>query len=100
LTRSHDLLARYGGEEFVCILPDTPLEGGQAKAKDLLNAIRKLAIAHESSEVAGSIVTASIGLASVTPDHQHTMKDLISAADSMLYQAKQQGRARICATQI
>jgi diguanylate cyclase (GGDEF)-like protein len=100
LTRSHDLLARYGGEEFVCILPDTPLEGGQAKAKDLLNAIRKLAMAHESSEIENGIVTASIGLASVTPDHQHTMKDLISAADSMLYQAKQQGRARICAMQI
>lgn len=100
LTRSHDLLARYGGEEFVAILTDTPLEGARAKAVELLDAIRKLAIAHEASEVAGAIVTVSIGVASVTPHHEHAVKDLVSTADAMLYQAKQEGRARINAKQM
>jgi len=100
LTRSHDLVARYGGEEFTCVLPDTPLEGGQAKAADLLKAVRELAIAHATTDVPYGIVTISIGVACVTPHHEYAMKDLIAAADGMLYQAKQQGRARICARQL
>ena len=37
--RDQDLLVRYGGDEFVCVLPDTPAEGGRAK----LDGIRKAA---------------------------------------------------------
>src|ERR1700728_3458009 len=45
-TRSHDLVARYGGEEFVCVLPETPLAGAEAKAHALEGAIRELKIGH------------------------------------------------------
>jgi PleD family two-component response regulator len=38
--RSHDLVARYGGEEFVCVMPETPLEGAEAKAQALERALQ------------------------------------------------------------
>ncbi len=94
VTRSHDLVARYGGEEFVCVLPDTPHEGAEAKAEVLIAAVRALALPHTKSDVAGGIVSISVGLASVTPHHEHIMENLTLAADQMLYQAKQDGRNR------
>ncbi len=100
MTRSHDLVARYGGEEFVCVLPDTPHEGAQAKAEALLAAICALAIPHTTSDVAGGVVSISIGLASVTPHHEFIMENLSLAADQMLYQAKQEGRGRVKATRL
>jgi diguanylate cyclase (GGDEF)-like protein len=99
MTRPHDLAARYGGEEFVCVLPDTPHEGGLAKAQSLLAAVRALAIPHAASDVPGGLVSISIGLASVTPHHEHIMENLTLAADQALYRAKQDGRGRIKSTQ-
>ena len=100
MTRAHDLAARYGGEEFVCILPDTPPEGAMAKAQRLLADVKRLAIAHAKSDVPGGVVSISIGIASVTPHHEHIMENLTLAADQMLYQAKQEGRGRAKATRL
>ncbi len=100
MTRSHDLVARYGGEEFVCVLPDTPHEGAQTKAGELLAAVRTLSIAHATSDVPGGVVSISIGLASVTPHHEHIMENLTLAADQRLYHAKQEGRNRVKAIRL
>jgi diguanylate cyclase (GGDEF)-like protein len=99
MTRPHDLAARYGGEEFVCVLPDTPHEGGLAKAQSLLSAVRALALSHAVSDVPGGLVSISIGLTSVTPHHEHIMENLTLAADQALYRAKQEGRGRVKSTQ-
>lgn len=99
LARSHDLLARYGGEEFACILPEASLEGAEQKARAMLLAVRTLAIPHETTEVAGGIVTISLGVASITAlkndDNGPAM--LIGAADKLLYEAKHAGRAQVLA---
>lgn len=95
MTRPHDLAARYGGEEFVCVLPDTPYDGGLAKAQSLLEAVHALAIPHIASEVPGAMVSISIGLASITPNQERFMENLTLAADQALYQAKQEGRNRV-----
>ena len=100
VTRSHDLVARYGGEEFVCVLPDTPLDGAQARADAVLNAIRSLGIAHVATEVSGGVVTISVGLASVIPSHEFQAADLNLEADRMLYLAKQEGRAQVKSSQM
>lgn len=100
MTRSHDLVARYGGEEFVCVLPDTPHEGALAVAQTLLAEVRRRALPHANSDVPGSVVSISIGVASVIPIHESDMESLTLAADQMLYQAKQDGRARFKATQL
>jgi len=99
-TRSSDLVARYGGEEFVCVLPETPLAGADAKAQSLESAIRALGIPHEKSKVPGGIVTISLGVAVAIPTLRGNLADLILGADRSLYLAKNAGRAQVKTLQI
>jgi len=91
LCRAGDLLARYGGEEFVAILPHTDISGAAELAAAFHNHVRKLAIPHSDSSVS-SIVTISIGIASVIPNKNISPSQVIAMADKALYQAKQAGR--------
>jgi diguanylate cyclase (GGDEF)-like protein len=99
-TRSHDLVARYGGEEFVCVMPETSLEGAEAKAHSLEKAVRVLGIPHENSSIPGGIVTISLGVAVAVPDVGDECAELILCADRSLYMAKDAGRGRVKAMQL
>ncbi|MEW5852930.1 MAG: diguanylate cyclase [Myxococcota bacterium] len=90
--RETDLCARYGGEEFVVLLPMTGLEGTLTTAERL----RQDAAAH--LKVADRAVTISVGVAHV-PTHgaAETLEALFERADRQLYEAKRQGRNRVCA---
>lgn len=93
--RTGDLIARYGGEEFVALLPDSDLEGALTVAEDCLAAILDAEIAHANSDVL-PCVTISIGVSAMVPIHDKSSTMLIEQADIALYQAKQNGRNRIC----
>jgi len=93
--RTSDLIARYGGEEFVALLPDSDLEGALTVAEDCLEAILDAEIAHLNSDVL-PCVTISIGISAMVPIHDKSSTMLIEQADIALYQAKQNGRNRIC----
>ncbi|TSE34587.1 Response regulator PleD [Tepidimonas fonticaldi] len=96
--RSTDLVARYGGEEFACLLPDTGLDDAQRLAVQLLEAVRAMAIPHRHG-TPGGVLTASFGVATragpAQPGWQPAL--LLGLADAQLYEAKHQGRARVCA---
>ncbi|BAE52065.1 diguanylate cyclase [Paramagnetospirillum magneticum] len=92
--RPPDLAARYGGEELVCILPDTDAKGVEAVGNAVLEAVRGLAIPHAFSK-AVDIVTVSIGGVSLIPTEATTPKQIIEAADSVLYASKEGGRNRL-----
>lgn len=92
--RDIDVAARYGGEEFVIMLPDTDLPGAEQVARELQQAIRRLHIEHEGSNVE-PFVTLSIGIASHTPRFPEKPEELLHAADTALYKAKEHGRNRI-----
>ncbi len=92
LNRGQDLLARYGGEEFVALLPNTSLAGAKLKAEALRQAVLDLKWQHPSSEIAGGVVTVSLGVSAVQPGPAFTSKDLMIAADRQLYRAKRNGR--------
>lgn len=94
IRRPGDLAARYGGEEFVVVLYNTPVKGAQKVAESIRQAIEDLKIKHDSSPV-NSIVTASFGIASVMPEENKSIQDLINAADCALYEAKETGRNRV-----
>ena len=87
------LVARYGGEEFVIVLPHTKSESAIYIAEQIRVWVKNLAVEHLQSEV--GCVTLSLGVASTFPRSPIAQKDLISAADRALYQAKDQGRDRV-----
>ena len=91
LERSTDLVARYGGEEFCFVMPETPLEGTIYLAKQIQHGIAELAIPHLKSAIS-SIVTVSMGLASIIPTLNNDYNDLLKIADQKLYLAKHNGR--------
>jgi diguanylate cyclase (GGDEF)-like protein/PAS domain S-box-containing protein len=94
--RPADLLARYGGEELVAVLPDTSLEGALLIAENMRLAVATLAIPHAKSPTA-PYVTLSLGVAVLVALPDTLPKLLIEAADKALYQAKAEGRNRVCA---
>jgi diguanylate cyclase (GGDEF)-like protein len=99
-TRSFDLVARYGGEEFVCVLPETSLEGAEAKSQKLERSVRELRIPHEDSDVAQRIVTISVGVAVSMPASGAECAELVLCADRSLYMAKDAGRGQVKALQL
>jgi diguanylate cyclase (GGDEF)-like protein/PAS domain S-box-containing protein len=92
--RVGELIARYGGEEFVAVLPGVTGAELLAFAHRLRTAVAGSRIPHPRN-TAGPYVTVSVGAASVVPDAGSEPESLIALADSMLYQAKRNGRDRV-----
>jgi diguanylate cyclase (GGDEF)-like protein len=97
LKRATDLLARYGGEEFACLLPDTDPAGALVVAQLLVQRVRELGIPHAGSDVA-AVVTISVGVCTQAAASLGTVPALLHEADARLYQAKSEGRDRLCAS--
>jgi len=94
MDRGGDRVARYGGEEFVAVLPETSLGGALFVAERMKQAIRQLNLKHAGSPFGH--VTLSFGIASGVPMPETEPQKLVGAADNALYQAKQEGRNRVC----
>lgn len=92
--RHRDLVARYGGEEIVLILPGADLEIARRVGERARAAVANLAIPHADFPL--GIVTVSVGVASMAPKTNEKTAQLIAMADDALYQAKENGRNRVC----
>ncbi len=90
LKRDVDVIGRYGGEEFLAILPNTPIEGAQTFAEKVRIEVEKFSFRYKGEAVP---VTISAGISNSR--NFDTQKEIIEEADSMLYQAKTNGRNRI-----
>lgn len=93
-SRPGDLCARLGGEEFALLWGDTGLVQARDLCMDVLHAIERLAIPNLGSPTYPHL-TASIGVASVTPCGKSSERLLIENADQRLYEAKNNGRNRV-----
>lgn len=89
--RRYDLLGRIGGEEFCVICPETALEGGAVLAERIREAVGGSSCPWKDVQIT---VTVSLGVAGRAPSHDDT-DALISAADRMLYRAKDNGRDQV-----
>ncbi|MFL6262022.1 MAG: diguanylate cyclase domain-containing protein [Thermoanaerobaculia bacterium] len=89
------LAARYGGEEIAVLLPGLGLDRALQVAERLRAGIEALAIPNAGAPLGH--LTASVGAAAILPDVDQTPDGLIEAADLALYQAKAEGRNRVCA---
>jgi diguanylate cyclase (GGDEF)-like protein len=88
-------IARYGGEEFVLVLSGLAEAEAAELAETLRSAVTTLAIPHELGGSAG-VVTLSGGLATGAAQPGKAPKEVVAAADTMLYAAKAAGRNRLC----
>jgi diguanylate cyclase (GGDEF)-like protein/PAS domain S-box-containing protein len=89
--RPDDVIARFGGDEFVILLERVEdLDDVRGVADRLAEAIR------EPFELDGQhrFVSASFGVA-LAEGHEVCADDLIRDADAAMYQAKEQGKARL-----
>ena len=86
-TRASDFPARFGGEEFAIIAPET----APGKVATLGERIRT---AIENEPWPERTITASLGIATISPEPPHG-NELLEAADKALYEAKQAGRNRV-----
>ena len=90
--RREDVACRYGGEEFVLILAEASQEIVKQRAEDIRREFPKLPVVHRGQVLES--VTLSLGVA-MFPDHGATGRDVLRAADDVMYRAKAQGRNRV-----
>ena len=92
LKRPADVLARYGGEEFVVLLPYVENDNAMTLAEQIRLSVSSEPLRFEEYEIP---IQLSIGVATVAPGLDDTPKDLITAADLALYEAKGAGRNQV-----
>ncbi len=90
--RSCDVIGRTGGEEFVIMLPEMPGAVAAKVAERLRQAIADFRLPTSNGEIAQ--ISASIGVAMLSPGQQTTQQALLRA-DIALYAAKARGRNRV-----
>ncbi len=91
--RNIDVVGRIGGEEFAVLLPETGSEQAMEAAERLRTAIAAAPVTPSG----GSPLhfTVSLGVATLSGKDSN-VDMLLSQADQALYQAKSQGRNRVC----
>jgi diguanylate cyclase (GGDEF)-like protein len=91
--RHIDSLGRIGGEEFLAILPESDRTNATGAAERLRSAIAAHSFAVGQTPIQ---VTVSIGVVvGHSNSAEQTVEDLLAAADSALYAAKNNGRNRV-----
>ena len=93
--RGEEVVGRQGGEEFVALLPEADAAGAHRAAERL-----RTAVADQSVAVGPNTslqVTVSIGIATGTSNSLPDFDTMLKRADMALYDAKANGRNRVCA---
>jgi len=91
-TRIEDILGRIGGEEFCILLVGVSEVEAITLAERMRTALARLQIVFEGKHIP---ITASFGL--VPPEFlKENFDDVLKNSDQMLYQAKNEGRNRVC----
>ncbi len=95
--REGDLIGRFGGEEFAILLPHTSgTEAGRVAERLRGHIADEPIVVSDGREAAvGCSVTISVGVAELAHTRQD-LDELLAVADAALYQAKAEGRDRIC----
>jgi diguanylate cyclase (GGDEF)-like protein/PAS domain S-box-containing protein len=89
--RDSDVVGRIGGDEFGMLLIGCPLEKARQIADEVCSAIREYRFVWRDKIFS---VGVSIGLVQIGPE-SGSIEDILSAADSACYVAKQHGRGRV-----
>jgi len=90
--RKTDSAYRYGGEEFTVLLPMTTSVNGVVIAERIRTEFNKETFSPEPGQ--DIHLTVSIGIAQYKP--QEDMKSFVNRVDQLMYQAKKNGKDRVC----
>ena len=91
--REVDIVGRYGGDEFMLLLPATQVGGALTVAERMWRTVRQSPVRAGGRD---HFMTLSVGISLFPGADITTRDDLIQAADRAMYQAKQEGRDRVC----
>ena len=95
-SRDYDRVGRFGGEEFVLLLAQTAEDDACKIADRLRGHVEALSVLVDDRPGAPVVqVTISIGVTAMAKGEKQELTDLLAAADSALYYAKQAGRNRV-----
>jgi diguanylate cyclase (GGDEF)-like protein len=90
--RRIDIPARVGGDEFVIICPETPKMSARLVAERIRQGVEEL---NGQENGPPQEITVSMGVASF-PDDGKTPEQVLDRADRALFEAKAQGKNRVC----
>ena len=88
--RKTDFFARYGGEEFMVISPETDI----STAKELAERLREQIEIHDFKIEKN--ITCSFGVTEFNRNNKNDYQSIVSRADTALYEAKRNGRNKVC----
>ena len=95
-SRDYDRAGRFGGEEFVLLLAQTSRDDACKIAERLRSYVASLEIRTDDRPDAPTLkVTISIGVTCMARGESFELADLLAAADSAMYHAKQAGRNQV-----
>jgi diguanylate cyclase (GGDEF)-like protein len=92
-TRGSDLVVRSGGEEFSALLSSASPLGALEVAERIRVKLAKSLVTYNGRQIR---ISASIGVAHRSEKDLCSMKELVVRADQALYEAKRQGKNRVC----
>ena len=91
--RESDIFGRYGGEEFLIISPNIDRHQADVVAEKIRKEIAVTAFANTRHS---RYVTVSIGVYSGSGKKHASSRSIVDYVDNALYQAKAEGRNRVC----
>jgi len=97
VVRKEDIVARIGGDEFIIVLDDLPGDLKKAKESTIIVS-EKIIDAIKVPFILKNItyeITASIGVC-IFNDELLKVNNIFKYADTALYEAKEQGRGKVC----
>lgn len=90
--RSIDIAGRWGGEEFVVLLPSTSVQDAIAVLERVRIAISEKSFPPPANDLHITMSAGVVALDGTSNDPEQ----IVGAADTALYEAKESGRNRIC----
>jgi diguanylate cyclase (GGDEF)-like protein len=90
--RHSDVIARYGGDEFAGILPETDVNSALNIAKRVSDKIKNTEITVAKEKIKLTLCT---GIASISGEEVISSREIVSRADTALYNAKKTGSGTI-----
>ncbi|MFZ8999946.1 MAG: GGDEF domain-containing protein [Bacteriovoracaceae bacterium] len=95
--RKTDYLYRYGGDEFVIIVRGANTENAKMVGERALKTVKEKIFGggFENERSTKFRLSVSIGIASY-PENASSSEEVMALADQMMYQAKSEGRGKVC----